>query len=380
MKCNLCLSENIHELGAVGFSGRSVTSDSNTCPVPARIYKCGECHHLQKHYTEEDMNVINSVYRSYDPHNLSGGSEQLVFPKDLPPRPRTYHAIEKCAPFLNNTGRLLDVGSGNGAVLKSASKILSNWDLTAFDIVDHYKEDIMNIHNVTGFYSGTIADLPGKQYDLIVLWHVLEHLEDPRQFFEDIKGKLSAKGHVLVQVPDIQRNPFDFAVIDHCSHFTKKRLSEFFENIGFQVFIDGHEWFHNCITLLLRYGPYEGRGPSHSEDNTEPESFFLWLNTVPGHIEKQLKTGDFAIFGTGMASIWLSEQLKRRPQFFIDEDTAKSGSQINNVPILMPDNVETGIVIVMPFLNNTGEMIAEKLRRQYRTLESCEFILCGPYR
>src|SRR5215211_4834896 len=136
MQCNLNRSHILADLGAVGRKPVSVTSEPNLCPLPAKLWGCRDCGHLQKVPDHEEMGVIDALYAAYDPHSLSGGNEQMVFPPNMPSRPRSYHALEQCLPLLPQKGRLLDVGTGNGAVLKSAAILLPKWRLHASDIAD----------------------------------------------------------------------------------------------------------------------------------------------------------------------------------------------------------------------------------------------------
>lgn len=379
VRCNLCSSEEVVELGDLGFEPVSVTSDSKLCAIPARVYLCRHCCHLQKlcHNRRESV-AVNSVYEHYAPHFLSGGNEQLLFPGDAPPQPRTFYAIQKCIPLLPKAGRLLDIGTGNGPVLKSASKLLPNWRLHAFDMLDSYKEEVLKIPNVEKFFCGTLDGLGSQKYDLIVLWHALEHIPDPVETLRRLKSRLSGSGFLLVQVPDIQRNPFDFAVIDHCSHFTLKRLAGLFASLGFEIAADGYGWIHNCLTLLLKSSPstVAVTGASLGREDIEPEVYFHWVNKALGHFKHSIGSSDYAVFGTGMASLWIYSQLPNKALFFLDEDNAKTGNCIDGIPIVAPGSVMLrAFNLLMPFIYPTGLEIGRKLQNKYRNLKPCNFIL-----
>jgi SAM-dependent methyltransferase len=326
--------------------------------------------------TKEETEVINSIYQQYEAHCLSEGNEQLVFTKNMMPRPRTYHVFEQCLPFLPREGILLDIGSGNGAVLKSASQLLTNWQLHAFDIVDKYRDSILEIPNVKTFSYGTIKDLPAGHFDLIVLWHVLEHVPDLNEFMQNVKKLLSKKGFLLIQIPDVCRNPFDLGVIDHCSHFTLDTLQRFFESLGFCIAQDGYHWTDNCLTLLLNESISSRALPSR--DGITTPTYFDWLNRVVCELEDVIAGNEYAIFGTGMASIYLLGQLSTPPRFLIDEDNHKEGKKIGDIPIITPNNIPKSIDIIMPFPWQRGVDIAEKLKSTYHTCQMCKFIFCPP--
>ncbi len=376
MNCLLCLSGNVKELGNVGIRPVSVTSDSNLSPRYAKLYFCKDCGHIQKLYDEDTITAVSCLYDNYNPHYLSDGNEQLVFPGDLPPRPRTYHVIEKCVSLLPKTGLLLDIGTGNGAVLKSASKLLPEWRLSAFDINNLYEKDVSKNLNFDAFYCEKLDNIPVEKFNLVVLWHVLEHVDNPVNLISNLKDKLKDDGYMLVQVPDISRNPFDLAVIDHRSHFTINRLIEFFHLLGFMIVANGNNWIHNCLTLLLKKGGSRKDKTSSGIEYSSAEIHFNWLNEMIDNFEQAIKGSDYAIFGTGMASILLFGQLSMPPLFFIDEDTRKEGRSIKNIPIVAPGNIkDSNLNIVMPFLHDTGLNIAQRLQEKYAACVSTNFIL-----
>src|SRR2546429_520332 len=233
MNCFACQNETVLELGPAGIRAGSVKSDSWLCRLAPVIHWCSRCGHLQKHHDAATLAVINEIYREYAPHHLSQGHEQVVFPEGLPPRPRTWHSLEKCRPYLPARGRLLDVGCANGAVLKSAEALLKGWELHGFDLNDRHRDEVLRLPGVVSFTSGSLTKLPHRQFDLIVLWHTLEHIPAPQGVLTELRDLLAPDGFLLVQVPDIERTPFDLAVIDHTSHFSRRTLEILCRQAGF---------------------------------------------------------------------------------------------------------------------------------------------------
>ena len=379
MSCNVCGSETIEELGQVGCKPISVTSEPNLCFLPAKVSYCQNCNHLQKVNSLTEISFIDSLYSNYSTYQVSEGNEQLVFLKEGWPKTRSYHVIEQCISLLPESGNLLDIGTGIGVVLKSASQLLPKWNLFAFDLSDKYKKNILKIPGVVDFYSGSLQDLPDVKFNLIVLWHCLEHISKPLEFLSTIKDYLTEDGYLLIQVPDIHRTPFDLAVIDHCSHFTKSSLLKLFQSVGFSVAVDGENWVHNCLTVLLKQDKGGSPNICFSADNCPPERYFDWLNKIVEKFEGSIHNRNYAIFGTGISGIWLSSQLSKQPVFFIDEDPKRTGNKISNVPIIRPQDVPKEIDIVMPFTEATGKNICLKMKKLYDNFNAGNFILSQPY-
>ena len=93
-------------------------------------------------------------------------------------------------------------------------------------------------------------------FDIISLWHVLEHLDEPKKIINFVESKLAVKGLVVVEVPNF--NSFQHAInkgnwihLDcprHITHCTKTGLSNFFDNKKFKII--------KSSTLFFEFGFY----------------------------------------------------------------------------------------------------------------------------
>nr|WP_299071570.1 class I SAM-dependent methyltransferase [uncultured Allomuricauda sp.] len=88
-----------------------------------------------------------------------------------------------------------------------------------------------------------ITSLKVKKYDVITLWHVLEHLPDLNKRIGDIEALLEEKGTVVVAVPnyksyDAKHYKQYWAAYDvprHLWHFSKASIIRLFDRHGFEV-------------------------------------------------------------------------------------------------------------------------------------------------
>lgn len=106
-----------------------------------------------------------------------------------------YHAVRYVSvrrklrllkPFQSQQATLLDVGAGTGFFLRAAKK--RGWTVTGLEP----NSSARNLANIkapnTVFDSDTLRTLPEKSFDVITLWHVLEHLpnlEDDIRIFQN---------------------------------------------------------------------------------------------------------------------------------------------------------------------------------------------------
>ena len=82
-----------------------------------------------------------------------------------------------------------------------------------------------------------------SNFDLITLWHVLEHLQDPKKIFNLVEEKLTNKGYIVIEVPNFNSlqhkiNKNNWLHLDcprHVTHFTREGLVNFFDNKKFRI-------------------------------------------------------------------------------------------------------------------------------------------------
>lgn len=81
-----------------------------------------------------------------------------------------------------------------------------------------------------------------ERYDLIVIRHVVEHLEDPKAILRSFVSRLNPDGLLLVVVPNIDcigRKIFDadwtWVLPWHCNFFNPRSLTHLLEESGFSV-------------------------------------------------------------------------------------------------------------------------------------------------
>lgn len=131
--------------------------------------------------------------------------------------------------------KILDVGTGGGEfayLLKSlghdVTGIEPNKGYAEFSI----REYGLNIHN------GFIQDiqLPKQSFDLITIWHVLEHTENPAKVIEKLYNLLKPEGVLVVEVPTVESTcqaPNSTFHEAHIYNFNRDSLRKMGEKAGF---------------------------------------------------------------------------------------------------------------------------------------------------
>lgn len=147
-------------------------------------------------------------------------------------------------------GNLLDVGCGEGLFLELARK--DGWNVTGTEIspfATRYGKEKLDLN----LLEGDLIDirLSDKTFDVVTLWHVLEHTTKPIVILKEIRRILKDDGVFILAVPNINNHPsrwmyrlvkgkrmhlFDPKDRElHLYHFTPKTIRLVLEEAGFKV-------------------------------------------------------------------------------------------------------------------------------------------------
>lgn len=152
--------------------------------------------------------------------------------------------VEKHASLLDNQSkrRLLDIGTGTGYFAETMSK--RGWEVTATEKSMHAREYAKTHLHLDILPESALFTLPSTTtFDVITLWHVMEHLEQLNQTWERLRELLSPNGVLIIAVPnsqsyDAQHYQETWAAYDvprHLWHFTFETMRESGKKHGFAL-------------------------------------------------------------------------------------------------------------------------------------------------
>lgn len=110
---------------------------------------------------------------------------------------------DKIAHHINSGhGSLLEIGAGDGAFLKTVRAHWPHLHLTAIDrdqntLASRAANSDENFDSPAELISG------GKTYDVICLFHVLEHILEPASFLADIRQLMATQSLLIIEVPSL---------------------------------------------------------------------------------------------------------------------------------------------------------------------------------
>lgn len=153
-------------------------------------------------------------------------------------------------------GTILDYGCGTGHFLSYCKS--KGWHTTGFE-PDSGASDLARNQGITVYSKESDLINSEAKYNVISLWHVLEHLAELKETIQYLKGKLKPKGILVIAVP----NPESFdakyygsfwAAYDlprHLYHFSSKDMERLFSDLGFEMVNKRGMYFDSVYVSLL---------------------------------------------------------------------------------------------------------------------------------
>jgi 2-polyprenyl-3-methyl-5-hydroxy-6-metoxy-1,4-benzoquinol methylase len=139
------------------------------------------------------------------------------------------------------SGRLLEIGCARGEFLELAAD--AGFEAQGIE-PDPATSAVARDRRRLRVCTGTLSDaaIESESFDLVVLFHVLEHLDSPRRTIAEIHRVLKPGGFVIIETPNIQTRWFRIfgkrwrqLIPDHYFFFSPPTLTRLLEACGFAV-------------------------------------------------------------------------------------------------------------------------------------------------
>jgi 2-polyprenyl-3-methyl-5-hydroxy-6-metoxy-1,4-benzoquinol methylase len=202
-----------------------------------------ELHHNPEYdllmtFPKPSLEKLPSYYESEDYISHTDGKRSLF--------EKVYHFIKGIA--LKNKlklinaqsakGKLLDIGAGTGDFLVVAQK--DGWNVTGIE--PSAKAKGIAINKGVDF-ADSLSDLESQTFDIITMWHVLEHVPNLEDYLSELKRLLKPTGTIIIAVPNFKsfdanfygRHWAAFDVPRHIWHFSKTAIEKLFTEKGMQL-------------------------------------------------------------------------------------------------------------------------------------------------
>lgn len=188
-------------------------------------------------------------------------------------RARSEFVLDSLEHLLRGAPRLniLDVGCGEGLFFESLSKFgdVEGVELESALPPDSPWRNRIHCRPVDETFQ------PGKQYSLILMLDVLEHLADTTSVLQNVRRLLAPDGFLVITVPAFQSAWTNHDILNqHVRRYTKKSLRPLLERCGFRVSQERY-FFHWTFLAKLGVRAYERVFPRQPQVPTIPAD---WIN------------------------------------------------------------------------------------------------------
>ncbi|HIP49242.1 MAG TPA: class I SAM-dependent methyltransferase [Lutibacter sp.] len=152
--------------------------------------------------------------------------------------------VKMITSFKTKEKRLLDIGCGTGDFISYAKN--KSWNVVGVEPNKKARElSIKKLNDTDAIYTSleNLVDSKQEKFDVITLWHVLEHVPDIDKYIKQTKSLLKSDGYLVVAVPnyksyDATHYKEFWAAYDvprHLWHFSQKSIARIFEKENMKV-------------------------------------------------------------------------------------------------------------------------------------------------
>ena len=207
---------------------------------PFTIVRCTSCgFHFTQPRPEE--NVIGNYYKSEEYVSHSSSNKGIINTLYGLVRNKTLRQKVNWVSSFAKGKELLDVGCGTGHFLHAAQT--KGFHAIGLEPDEDARKFAQEQNNVKVCPLTELYTLRENTFDVITMWHVLEHVYHLNEDIAQLKGLLKNNGYLFVAVPNM--NSYDafyykefwaaYDVPRHLYHFKKPDIERLFLNHGFDL-------------------------------------------------------------------------------------------------------------------------------------------------
>ena len=172
--------------------------------VSHELFEIWHCNNCTLRFTQNapEQNDISGYYQSENYISHSDTNKGLVNKLYHVIRKRTViqkkHLIEKISGKKN--GSLLDVGAGTGSFLSVMKD--AGWAVTGVEPDASARAKAKELYDIQLTDAHDFFLFAEKSFDVITLWHVIEHVHELHKYVKHLKGLLKPGGKLFIAVPN----------------------------------------------------------------------------------------------------------------------------------------------------------------------------------
>ncbi len=208
--CNLCGNHHVSVLATKGRDGEALRTV--ICQDCGLVWSDPFPIDVREYYRKDYRFSYKGTYEPMKKHIWRAANVAI-------------NRYNKISSHLSDRRTLLDVGSGGGEFLYLMHSIgMATVGVEPNEGYGEYSRREYGLDVSIGFAQN--HDYPPGSFDLITMWHVLEHTDDPVSVLRKIRGWLKEGGMLVVEVPNVEsvcqmpRSTFHSAHLFNFNHVT----------------------------------------------------------------------------------------------------------------------------------------------------------------
>ena len=299
------------------FNNVTYSSRHEAENAPAGEFLLATCQSCSFSYNCEFNSDLITYGESYD-----NKIESVVF--------RTYYddLIQRITDYVSlDDGIIYDIGCGTGEFLSELCAKNKNMYGIGIDPSCQPRET-ENVRLINSTFEDSVID---SKASLIIVRHVLEHLEDPLNFLKNLRKQIQDVT-VFVEVPDLDwilTNVvfWDFTY-EHCNYFTLSTLRLALEQAGFEVSEQRNSFGNQYQYAICSPGRSSARSRDGADATIAAVQTYAALEAVRISDVRQLAEGEdhLVLWGMSGKGVILASLLpKGSVQGGVDMNKAKQG-------------------------------------------------------
>lgn len=188
-----------------------------------------------------DLTQIGDYYKAESYISHTNTSKGLIA--------KLYHSVRKYTlkgklnlinSLIPQKGKLLDVGCGTGMFLNECRE--DGWRVNGIE-PDGGARQIAEEINKASIKTEILSSFKNETFEIITMWHVLEHVHLLNETVDWLKERLSENGYLIIAVPNHESKDAEiyqehwaaYDVPRHLYHFSQKSIKQLFEQKGFSL-------------------------------------------------------------------------------------------------------------------------------------------------
>ena len=230
--CPLCKSKSIEK--------RFTCKDHFATGESFDIFRCEECGFVFTQNTPDEKEIAkyyeSPAYISHSDTKKGIVNTLYHIVRSIMMRRKT--SLIKKLTLLQN-GKILDYGAGTGTFAHAMQR--KGWDVTAIEKSEAARLLAKEKHNLEILPEESLSKIESGSTDVVTMWHVLEHIQNPGKLFDEVHRILDETGIAVIACPncssyDAGNYKEHWAAYDvprHLWHFTPGTIMALGEKHGF---------------------------------------------------------------------------------------------------------------------------------------------------